>query len=111
MASLNQAKVIKALEKAVDGPCGDFIYGFLRAYGTAASTVKRIQLGDRQRNLASIPGDIAIRDQLYFRAVPAGSELQAAADEIRALPVMRSGRIRFILVTDFRNVVGVDLKV
>lgn len=111
MASLNQAKVIKALEKAVSGPHRDFIYGFLRAYGSAASTVKLLQLGDKQRNLASVPGDIALKDKLYFRAVRGGADLQAVVDEIRTLPVVQSAKIRFILVTDFANVIGADLKV
>ncbi len=110
-ASLNQAKVIKALEAAAKGSREDFIFDFLRAYGTANTTVTRVKLGDPQRNLATVPGDIALRDQIYFRAVPAGTDLQAVATEIRALPVVQSAKIRFILVTDFKSVFGVDLKV
>ncbi len=95
MASLNQAKVIKALEKAVEGPHADFVYAFLKAYGTPVTTVKLLQLGDRRRNVAAVLGDVAVKDRLWFRAMEA----------------VRKERIRFILVTDFETVLGVDLKV
>ncbi len=111
MASLNQAKVIKALEKAVEGPHADFVYAFLKAYGTPAATVKLLQLGDRRRNVAAVLGDVAVKDRLWFRAAIPGSDLQKAADEIRAMEAVRKERIRFILVTDFETVLGVDLKV
>ncbi|MCR5259117.1 MAG: hypothetical protein K6E40_13290, partial [Desulfovibrio sp.] len=111
MAFLNQAKIIKALEAATAGPRADFIYGFLRAYGTPASTVKLLQLGDGLRNVASVPGDVAVKDRIWFRATVPGSDLQKAADGICGLPALKIQKIRFILVTDFDRALGVDLKV
>ena len=61
MAALNQAKIISALEQAAAGKKGDFIFSFLQAYGTPKSTVKRLQIGDKQRNVARICGaEIAV---------------------------------------------------
>nr|MCR5260201.1 hypothetical protein [Desulfovibrio sp.] len=111
MGPLNQAKVIKALEKAVEGPCEDFVYAFLKAYGTPGATVKLLQLGDRGRNIASVPGDLALKGRIWFRAVSVGTDLQKSTDEIRAMEAVRIEQIRFILVTDFETVIGVDLKV
>lgn len=72
MASLNQAKIIKALETIIKGSGEDFIWEFLKAYGTPAATIKRMRIGDTQRNLARIDGDLAIAQKLYFRAVKDG---------------------------------------
>ena len=104
MASLNQAKIIKALESIVNGSSENFIWDFLRAYGTPAATIKRMRIGDSQRNVARIDGDLAIAQKLYFRAVKDGSSLFDALQEIKALPLLEANRIRFILVTDFQNV-------
>lgn len=111
MASLNQAKVIKALETIIKGSGEDFIWEFLKAYGTPAATIKRMRIGDTQRNLARIDGDLAIAQKLYFRAVKDGSSLFDALQEIKALPLLEANRIRFILVTDFQNVFAYDRKV
>lgn len=73
MGPLNQVKVIKALEKALEGPHSDFIYAFLKAYGAPASTVKLLQLRDGYRNVASVPGDLALKGRIWFRAVSVGT--------------------------------------
>ena len=65
MATLNQAKIIKALEKIVTAPNDDFIFSFLSAYGTPKATI-RLQMGDPQRNVAKIDGDIALSRQIFF---------------------------------------------
>ncbi len=111
MATLNQAKVIRDVEKAVSASHSQFIYAFLKAYGIPDATIQRLKLGDRQRNIAAVHGDIALQGSLYFRPVREGGDLLAAANEIRSMALIKSGKIRFILVTDFNEVVGVDLKV
>jgi len=111
MASLNQAKIIKALETIIKGSGEDFIWEFLKAYGTPLATIKRMRIGDTQRNLARIDGDLAIAQKLYFRAVKDGSSLFDALQEIKALPLLEANRIRFILVTDFQSVFAYDRKV
>ena len=102
---------MKAVEKAVSAPHSQFIYEFLKAYNISNTTIQRLKLGDRQRNIVTVPGDLALLGSLYFRDVPVNGDLLAAVREIRSLPVIKSGKIRFILVTDFNDVVAVDLKV
>lgn len=112
MASLNHAKITNALD-AIVAKCDktSFFFDFLLAYGTPKTTISRIQAGDAQRNLATIQGDIAIPQKMYFRAVQAGSSVADALAEIRALPVLEKGKIRFVLVTDFVTVAAYDKKV
>lgn len=108
MAALNQAKIIKALEKLASEPHEAFIFSFLSAYGTPNATIKRLQMGDVQRNVAKIPGDIALAKQLYFHPVTDGSSLEKAFEEALALPLIEQHKIRFVLVTDYTSVMAYD---
>jgi len=108
MAALNQAKIIKALEKMVAAPNKDCIFSFLSAYGIPNATIKRLQMGDPQRNLAKIPGDIALSRQIYFHPVTDGSSLEQAFEDIFALSMIEQQKIRFILVTDYTTVIAYD---
>ena len=111
MAALNHAKIIKALQTAIDEERSNFIYSFLKAYGFAASTMSRIKMGDTSRNLARVPGDIALAQNLYFRAVQKGSSIDNAISQILSYPIIDNSKIRFILVTDFESVQAIDRKV
>ena len=111
MPTLNHAKVIQGVEKALKGKHEDFIFEFLKAYGTSAATLKRLKLGDRSRNLATVPGDIVISRDIYFRAVSPSANLTQHLTEIRASSVFCANRIRFILITDFQTVLAYDVKV
>ena len=111
MPTLNHAKVIQGVEKALKGKHEDFIFEFLKAYGKSAATLNRLKLGDRSRNLATVPGDIAISLEIYFRAVSPSADLTQHLAEIRASSVFCANRIRFILITDFQTVLAYDSKV
>ena len=108
MAALNQAKIIKELEKMVTAPNDNFIFSFLSAYGTPKATIKLLQMGDPQRNVAKTDGDIALSRQIYFHPVTNGSSLEQAFEDILALPVIEQQKIRFILVTDYTTVIAYD---
>lgn len=111
MAVLNQAKIIKTLEKIIKIPQEDFIWEFLKAYGTPQATIKRLRLGDTQRNVARISGDLGVNQKLYFRPVKVGTSLFDAIQEIKKLSVLETNKIRFILATDFQSVMAYDRKV
>lgn len=111
MATLNQAKIIKALEKIIKTSQEDFIWEFLKAYGTPLATIKRLRLGDAQRNVARISGDLGVNQKLYFRPVKVGTSLFDAIQEIKKLSVLETNKIRFILATDFQTVMAYDRKV
>ena len=66
MAALNQAKIIKALKKLASEPHEPFIFSFLSAYGIQNTMIKRLRMGDVQRNVAKISGDIVLTKRLYF---------------------------------------------
>ena len=111
MATLNQGKIVKALESALKGPQQDFIWEFLKAYGTSPATLKRLRRGDGQRNVAKLEGDLGVAQKLYFCAVPEGQSLSDALAEILAQPLLAANKIRFVMVTDFVTVTAHDRKV
>ncbi|MDL2271762.1 hypothetical protein LJC23_01875, partial [Desulfovibrio sp. OttesenSCG-928-I05] len=111
MAALNQAKIITALEKIIAEAKEDFIFSFLSAYGMPKATIKRLQMGDRQRNVAQVAGDVAVAQKIYFHPLQKGEDFQRSLDAILALPLIAQHKIRFVMVTDFKAMLAYDGKV
>lgn len=111
MAALNQAKIITALEKIVTEARDDFIFSFLLTYGTPKATVKRLQMGDKQRNVAQIAGDVAVAQKIYFHPLQKGEDPQGTLERLLVLPLIAQHKIRFVMVTDFKTVLAYDNKV
>ncbi|MCK0769904.1 DNA methyltransferase [Chromohalobacter canadensis] len=108
--AISQARIIESMEQACSNPNPDeFIFSFLDAYGFPKSTITRLRKGDDSRNVAS-GDDIGLKKKLYFRSVPEGTDLNAEADSLKASEVVSRNDIRFVIVTDFKSLVAVDLK-
>ncbi|WP_286810611.1 DNA methyltransferase [Marinobacter sp. UBA2678] len=108
--AISQARIIESMEQACSNPNPDeFIFSFLDAYGFPKSTITRLRKGDDSRNVAS-GNDIGLKKKLYFRSVPEGTDLNAEADSLKASEVVSRNDIRFVIVTDFKSLVAVDLK-
>lgn len=108
--AVSQASIIQSLENLVsDLNQDEFIFSFLDAYGFPKSTITRLRKEGDSRNVAE-NGDIGLRKQLYFRAVDQGADLNAQLDTLCESSVVARNDIRFVLVTDFKNLLAVDLK-
>ena len=109
--SINQAQLYDALESLTQRADAqlEFIYGFLDAYGFAKSTITQIRNGGA-RNVAKVSGDVALKGQLYFRAVPADGNIHDAAENLKGSDVIKTQKIRFVIVTNFNELVAYDLK-
>lgn len=108
--AVSQASIIQSLENLVSDLSQDeFIFSFLDAYGFPKSTITRLRKEGDSRNVAE-NGDIGLRKQLYFRAVDQGADLNAQLDTLCESSVVARNDIRFVLVTDFKNLLAVDLK-
>lgn len=110
--AVNQANIFIALEallKPLDR--SNFIYGFLDAYGYSKATITRLQ-GNDSRNIAAHPerGEVAFKKGIYFKPVEPGHNIHAIADELKALPSNGKNGIRFVIVTDWVDVVAYDIK-
>ncbi|WP_084708263.1 class I SAM-dependent DNA methyltransferase [Marinobacter psychrophilus] len=97
------------LERLSSQPDTDqFIFDFLRAYQTPNATLTRLMQGG-DRNVGERPGDVGVRQKLYFRPVTEDPYTTAVAllDE----EVISRHKIRFVIVTDFKDLVAYDLGV
>ncbi|MCL1484239.1 MAG: N-6 DNA methylase [Marinobacter sp.] len=107
--ALNHGKLMQDLECLSAQPDADqFIFDFLRAYQTPNSTITRLMQGG-DRNVGEWPGDVGVRQKLYFR--PVTEDPFAAAEALLDEEVISRHKIRFVIVTDFKDLVAYDLGV
>lgn len=93
-------------------PTKHFLYELLLAYGHRKQSVTRLKSGER--NLAS--RDDSAKDNeaiwkrhVYFRHVD-GPELHSVIDQMRNEKLVTTNKIRFVIVTNFEQLLAVDTK-
>ena len=86
----------------------DFIYDFLRAYGTPQSTITKL----RQKNvvLEGIDNIVELKQKVYFISVAEGNDLPSILEHIKKEPATFKHRPRFLIVTDFNRLCAWDCK-
>lgn len=85
----------------------DFIFDFLLAFGFPKASVSRLKSGDY--NQSKIAGEILYKGKIFFKVGETGQmliESEVLAKDERIL----KQKPRFILLTDFKNIVAKDLK-
>lgn len=90
----------------------DFIYDLLLAYGHRKQSVTRLRSGER--NLSSKGSEprhdeIIWKRNLYFKQIE-GNALHAEIDQMRKEKLVASNKIRFVIVTNFDQLLAVDTK-
>lgn len=90
----------------------DFIYDLLLAYGHRKQSVTRLRSGER--NLSSKGSEprhdeIIWKRNLYFKQIE-GNALHAEIDQMRKEKLVASNKIRFVIVTNFDQLIAVDTK-
>jgi len=86
-----------------------FIYDFMLAYEIPKATVSRIQKGGNV-NLSNKEGTIILKNKFYFTEVKEGSNLLSIADDLKNEKTTHTHKPRFIIVTDYTNLVSIDTK-
>lgn len=109
--AINQAEIFSNLEKLhkkLDK--NEFIYDFLSCYGYAPATITLLKKGDR--NVAANPksGEVALKNGVYFKPLMVGEDIYEMADRLIGLASNKTNKIRFVIVTDFVDVIAHDLK-
>lgn len=84
----------------------EFVYELLLAYGHRKSVVSRVKSGER--NLSKTDGEVILKRHLYFK--PCQSSLFAEIDEIKRSKTVETNKIRFVVVTDFNQIIAIDTK-
>jgi type I restriction-modification system DNA methylase subunit len=96
----NIQKLIKSLNK------DEFIFDFLLAYDQPKASITRLKNGDR--NLSKIEGEVLWKRKIFFKAT--GEDLFKTFEEIKKDEKISKQSPRFILVTDFKNLLALDTK-
>ena len=104
---------LKAIEERVR-PLGgrpsydrEFIFELLLAYGRSPSNITRLRNGSL--NVAGDPAtEVAQKNVVYFKAT--SDDLYAVIDELRSSPSVVRYSTRFVIVTDYKDLLAVDTK-
>jgi hypothetical protein len=102
------AEVAENVKQLVEHPPAqaDFIYALLLTYGTPKATIDRLKKG--QQNLAKEPGEVLLKKKVWFR--PVEGDLFAAIEELKAAKAAKTNDPRFLIVTDFEQILAIDRK-
>jgi len=90
----------------------DFLYELLLAYGHRKQSITRLKSGER--NLASKDNspkhnEVIWKRHVYFKHVDS-SELHSVIDQMRNEKLVTTNKIRFVIVTNFDNLLAIDTK-
>ncbi len=109
--SVNQGEIFSKLEKLHNAlNKKEFIYEFLIIYGLPPATISRLKNGDR--NVAQNPasGEVAYKKGIYFKPVMVGDNIYDIADLVKGSHLIGKNQIRFVVVTDFIDIIAYDTK-
>jgi type II restriction/modification system DNA methylase subunit YeeA len=84
-----------------------FIYDFLLAYGQPKASIKRLQEGGL--NLSKNDGEILWKKKIFFKG-SSESDLHDLIDDLRIEDRITKHSPRFIIVTDYKNLLARDTK-
>jgi hypothetical protein len=106
---MNIADIESQLRDLVDQPFdpAEFPFAFLTIYDAAKATVTKLRQG--AANQAKLPGDVLLKNKLFFRPAPAG-RAAAVFDGLATDPLIERHHPRFLLVSDGVEVLARDTK-
>ena len=85
----------------------NFIYEFLSSFGLSKTTITRLKKGDY--NLSKVDGELFYKGKIFFK-VEKEANLLNLIDELAKDEKIKKQKPRFIIVTDFIDVLAVDTK-
>jgi len=106
MKGLALEEQLKGLVAAEDH--ADFIYDLLQLYGIPKATIARLKKGSL--NLAKADNQVICKRKVFFEYVQNGSNLLARIDALAEEPAAITHKPRFIIVTDYNNLLAKDTK-
>lgn len=85
-----------------------FIYQLLRAYNIPNASIERLKKGTH--NLSKIEGEIDWKTKLFFKSYDPAQNLQEAMEALKADGKVFKHSPRFVVLTDFVNLLAFDTK-
>lgn len=108
--AFDQTKAFNQLDNIVNGQDRkNFFFDFMLAFNTPRATITKLK-NNIGSDVTSNNGEYRLKNKIHYKPVAAGANLHAECDAIRNSPTISKEKIRFILVTDFQDVVAYDTK-
>lgn len=86
----------------------NFIFDFLEAYEQPKASIKRLKDGDY--NLSKKINEVIWKKKLHFYSVNTDEDIHEVIDTISKNEFIEKNKIRFIIVTDFKEFLSIDKK-
>lgn len=99
-------KNLKKIESNIDKD--NFIYQFLEAYEQPKSAIKRLKDGDY--NLSKKQNEVIWKKKIHFYKVSDDEDVHVCIDKLSKSEYVIKNKIRFIIVTDFQELLSIDKK-
>jgi len=96
---------LNSLAQSIDRT--SFIYDFLSCFGLSKTTIARLRKGDY--NLSKAEGELFYKGKIFFKAEES-DKLIHTIDELSKNQAILKQKPRFIVVTDFNNVLATDTR-
>lgn len=129
--AFNQAQFFDGLEKITQAiangqqPQSKFILDFLALLDISKTTLNDIKSQNTRTNIAKHPelGEVALKQKIYFKPVgkddgdllsdsglTASEQLENALQTLKTDPLIKTHKIRLLVVTDFQTLLAYDVK-
>ena len=129
--AFNQAQFFDGLEKITQGiangqqPQSEFILDFLALLDISKTTLNDIRNQNTRTNVAKHPelDEVALKQKIYFKPVgkdygdllsdnglTASEQLENALQTLKTDPLIKTHKIRLVIVTDFHTLLAYDVK-
>lgn len=108
--AFDQSKAFTQLEKIIkEQDKENFFFDFMLAFNTPRATITKLK-NNIGSDVSSSDGDYRLKNKIHFKQVSSTTNLHAECDLLKSLPTTSKEKIRFILVTDFQDVIAYDTK-
>ena len=109
------AEVAENVKQLVENPPAkdEFIYELLLAYDTPRATISRLKKGEL--DMAKSPGELLLKKKVYFKCPDSDlfsedQTLLSMMESLKASKKTKSNDPRFLIVTDFEQILAIDRK-
>lgn len=108
--AFDQSKLFTNLEGLIDNLNRDeFIYDFLLAFGSPKATITKLKKSFGSAGTVLDSG-VILKNKVLFQTCPAGQKLHEMCSSLKEKPHIVKDKIRFVIVTDFEDLVAYDTK-
>lgn len=108
--AFDQSKLFKKLENIVSGLNKDeFVYDFLLAFGSPKATITKLKNSYGSAG-SLLDESVVLKNKIHFQTCEPIQNLHALCESTKKSSHISKDKIRFIIVTDFEDVVAYDTK-